>query len=83
MKKNFHVFMMGTHPRLGEDSPVRRLAGQVPVIHLLHSLCQIENHRLDDNITRLNHQVVGMVSLCKTREFLVLFMGQIYSRYIP
>ena len=35
MKEGFWTFLEGTHPRFGENSPVRLLAGQTPVIKMI------------------------------------------------
>ena len=35
MKEGFWTFLEGTHPRLGENSLVRLLSGQTPVIKMI------------------------------------------------
>ena len=59
MKEGFWVFMEGTHPRLGEDSPVRLLCGQTPVIKMIRDyslnqpqLCR-ELEKVDDQINQI------------------------------
>ena len=59
MKEGFWTFLEGTHPRLGEDSAVRLLAGQSPVIKLIRDyslyqpqLCQ-QLVNVDDQITQI------------------------------
>ena len=59
MKEGFWTFLEGTHPRLGEDSAVRLLAGQTPVIKLIRDyslhqpqLCQ-QLVNVEDQITQI------------------------------
>ena len=44
MMEGFLIFIEGTHPILGKDSPVRLLAGQSLIIEKIHDYCvQFEN----------------------------------------
>ena len=59
MKEGFWTFLEGTHPRLGEDSPVRVLSGHTPVIKLIrdYSLHQpqlcLQLEKVDDQINNI------------------------------
>lgn len=61
--------MMGTHQRVGLDSPVQRIAGLTPVIKLLYEMCS--NNGLEERISRLKYQVMDLVWNCKIKEFIV------------
>ena len=56
MRDGFLTFMMGTHPRLGEESNVRLLAGQSPVIKLIHDYSD-NKRELDKEIKKVDDQI--------------------------
>ena len=52
----FHAFLLGTHPRLGEQSCVRLLTGLYPVLKIIHNYTQI-NLKTCQEADILNDQI--------------------------
>ena len=56
MKDGFVTFMLGTHPRLGQCSPVRLLSGLTPVIKIIHDFTR-DKSELERKIKEVDDQV--------------------------
>ena len=73
-KKNFSFWaiMMGTHPRVGRNSPVRKIAGLTPVIQRMFSFCHLNyDRKIDVQISKGSKQLSLLFSLCKVRKLMV------------
>ena len=66
VKDGFWSFVLGTHPRLGENSAVRKITGLTPVIKKIYQYC---NHQpdVDNAISVLENHLVEMLKICLIR----------------
>ena len=49
-EKGFSTFLLGTHPRLGEESKVLKLTGMYPILKIIHDFSQDQDdvqHSID------------------------------------
>ena len=70
IKQGFWSFLLGTHPRLGESSLVRKLSGLYPVLSKLYKYCHFQPE-VDRAVTGLENHMVQMLKLCRLRSLFI------------
>ena len=59
LKNGFYVFLQGTHPRLGEESPLKVLAGMFPILKMIHGYTI--NEDIERQISIIENQIMTLV----------------------
>ena len=59
LRGGFHVFLQGTHPRLGEGSNVKVLSGMFPVLKTIHKYTI--DYDVERQITQIENQIITLV----------------------
>ena len=68
----FWTFLLGTHPRLGCSSPVRKITGLTPVIKKIHDYCLLlPDSYIDSHTKKIKRQLTLLFSICKIRKLMV------------
>ena len=74
MKESFWAFMMGTQPRLGEDSPVMSLSGVTPAIKMIHDYSDNQTE-LRQKMEQIDDQIHKLLWVCRLRSILLEIAG--------
>jgi len=62
VKEGFSIFLQGTHPRLGHDSPVKMLGGMFPILKMIHGYTQFQPD-VDKKIENVDGQIHQLLRL--------------------
>merc|ERR1712242_642645 len=66
--------MMGTQPRLGEDSPVMSLSGVTPAIKMIHDYSNNQTE-LRQKMEQIDDQIHKLLWVCRLRSVLLEIAG--------
>ena len=55
-EKGFSTFLLGTHPRLGEESPVQMLRGMYPILKIINDYAQCQDD-VEQSIVTVDGQI--------------------------
>ena len=69
---HFWTLLLGTHPRLGQDSPIGRISGHTPIIQkIFFYSSEIVDLEIDAQLHALQKQLELLISACKIRRLLM------------
>merc|ERR1719270_219549 len=69
-EKGFSTFLLGTHPMLGEESPVLKLRGMYPILKIINDYSQNQDE-VQHDIEIVDEQIHELLWLCRIRSLVL------------